>query len=55
MVENFFRVALILLEVVMIFNLLIIVHELGHFLAARTVDGGSAGPTTDGGSAATRN
>jgi regulator of sigma E protease len=35
MVENIFRVALILLEVILIFNLLIIVHELGHFLAAR--------------------
>ncbi len=29
------RVLLILLEVVVLFNLLIIVHELGHFLAAR--------------------
>src|SRR3979411_2324846 len=29
------RVALILLEVVLLFNLLIVVHELGHFLAAR--------------------
>ncbi len=29
------RVALIVLEVVVLFNLLIIVHELGHFLAAR--------------------
>src|ERR1700675_1056415 len=29
------RVALILLEVLVIFNLLIVVHEVGHFLAAR--------------------
>jgi regulator of sigma E protease len=29
------RVALILLEVLVLFNLLIVVHELGHFLAAR--------------------
>jgi regulator of sigma E protease len=29
------RVALIVLEVIVLFNLLIIVHELGHFLAAR--------------------
>src|SRR5205814_9435586 len=29
------RVALLLLEVVILFNLLIVVHELGHFLAAR--------------------
>ncbi len=29
------RAALIILEVVIIFNLLIVVHELGHFLAAR--------------------
>src|SRR5438309_6428513 len=29
------RVILILLEVLVLFNLLIIVHELGHFLAAR--------------------
>src|SRR5213079_1893435 len=29
------RVILILLEVVVLFNLLIVVHELGHFLAAR--------------------
>ena len=30
-----FNVLFILIEVVVIFNLLIIVHELGHFLAAR--------------------
>ncbi|MBV9392062.1 MAG: RIP metalloprotease RseP [Verrucomicrobia bacterium] len=35
MIFNLFRVVLIILEVVLIFNLLIIVHELGHFLAAR--------------------
>jgi regulator of sigma E protease len=35
MVLNFFRVTLVILEVLLIFNLLIIVHELGHFLAAR--------------------
>ena len=29
------RVVFILLEVVVLFNLLIVVHELGHFLAAR--------------------
>src|ERR1700724_459932 len=29
------RIALIVLEVLLLFNLLIIVHELGHFLAAR--------------------
>src|SRR5213082_3986620 len=29
------RVIFILLEVVLLFNLLIVVHELGHFLAAR--------------------
>ncbi len=32
---SFLRVALILIQVVVLFNLLIIVHELGHFLAAR--------------------
>jgi regulator of sigma E protease len=35
MILNMLRIALIILEVVLIFNLLIIVHELGHFLAAR--------------------
>jgi regulator of sigma E protease len=35
MILNILRVGLIVLEVVLIFNLLIIVHELGHFLAAR--------------------
>jgi regulator of sigma E protease len=35
MILNILRVGLIILEVVLIFNLLIIVHELGHFLAAR--------------------
>ena len=29
------RIIFILLEVVILFNLLIVVHELGHFLAAR--------------------
>ncbi len=35
MIPQFLRVTFILLEVVVLFNLLIIVHELGHFLAAR--------------------
>jgi regulator of sigma E protease len=35
MILNILRIGLIILEVVLIFNLLIIVHELGHFLAAR--------------------
>src|ERR1700736_6814171 len=35
MILNIFRVVLTIFEVVLIFNLLIIVHELGHFLAAR--------------------
>jgi regulator of sigma E protease len=35
MVYSILRVGFILLEVILIFNLLIIVHELGHFLAAR--------------------
>src|SRR6186713_589965 len=35
MILNIARVLLIILEVVVLFNLLIIVHELGHFLAAR--------------------
>src|SRR5437660_6115210 len=35
MLLNILRVIFILLEVVVLFNLLIIVHELGHFLAAR--------------------
>ncbi|MDQ6765869.1 MAG: RIP metalloprotease RseP [Verrucomicrobiota bacterium] len=35
MIPQVLRVALIVLEVVVLFNLLIIVHELGHFLAAR--------------------
>src|SRR6266850_484471 len=30
-----FRIIFILLEVIILFNLLIVVHELGHFLAAR--------------------
>ena len=34
-VLGFGKIALTLLEVVIIFNLLIVVHELGHFLAAR--------------------
>ncbi len=35
MILNILRVALTVVEVLLIFNLLIIVHELGHFLAAR--------------------
>src|SRR3981081_2337010 len=35
MILNILLIALLILEVVLIFNLLIIVHELGHFLAAR--------------------
>src|SRR6188508_968017 len=35
MIPQALRIALIVLEVVVLFNLLIIVHELGHFLAAR--------------------
>ena len=35
MLLHILRVLIILLEVVVLFNLLIIVHELGHFLAAR--------------------
>ena len=35
MIFNILRVGLIIFEVLLIFNLLIIVHELGHFLAAR--------------------
>ncbi|MFL6568412.1 MAG: RIP metalloprotease RseP [Chthoniobacterales bacterium] len=35
MISQIFRFLVILLEVVILFNLLIIVHELGHFLAAR--------------------
>jgi regulator of sigma E protease len=35
MVLHILRVGLILLEVLVLFNLLIVVHELGHFLAAR--------------------
>jgi len=35
MILQIFRFLFILLEVVVLFNLLIIVHELGHFLAAR--------------------
>src|ERR1700733_16126768 len=35
MILNIFRVILTVAEVILIFNLLIIVHELGHFLAAR--------------------
>ncbi|HEX8680071.1 MAG TPA: site-2 protease family protein, partial [Chthoniobacterales bacterium] len=35
MITQVFRFLFILLEVVVLFNLLIIVHELGHFLAAR--------------------
>lgn len=35
MIPQIIRVVFILIEVVVLFNLLIIVHELGHFLAAR--------------------
>jgi regulator of sigma E protease len=35
MFANVFRVLFIVLEVIVLFNLLIVVHELGHFLAAR--------------------
>jgi regulator of sigma E protease len=35
MILHIARIALVVLEVVVLFNLLIIVHELGHFLAAR--------------------
>lgn len=35
MILSIFRVILTIVEVLLIFNLLIIVHELGHFLAAR--------------------
>jgi len=35
MVAHVARVVFILLEVIVLFNLLIVVHELGHFLAAR--------------------
>jgi regulator of sigma E protease len=35
MILSFFRIILTIAEVLLIFNLLIIVHELGHFLAAR--------------------
>ena len=34
-IMQFLNVIFILLEVIVLFNLLIIVHELGHFLAAR--------------------
>src|SRR5207245_4377173 len=35
MLLHIIRVIFILLEVLILFNLLIVVHELGHFLAAR--------------------
>src|SRR5471030_2393469 len=35
MLSHILRVIFIVLEVVVLFNLLIVVHELGHFLAAR--------------------
>jgi regulator of sigma E protease len=35
MFSHILRIVFILLEVVLLFNLLIVVHELGHFLAAR--------------------
>src|ERR1700689_3228206 len=34
-VRNVLNVAVVCLEVVLLFNLLIVVHELGHFLAAK--------------------
>src|SRR5215207_4719334 len=34
-VLHYLSVALVVLEVLLVFNLVIIVHELGHFLAAR--------------------
>ena len=35
MIAHVARVVLIVVEVLVLFNLLIVVHELGHFLAAR--------------------
>ena len=35
MILHIGRVILVILEVLIIFNLLIVVHEIGHFLAAR--------------------
>src|ERR687886_2997198 len=35
MITHVLRVLFIVLEVIVLFNLLIIVHELGHFLAAK--------------------
>src|SRR3984893_5188589 len=35
MISHIARATLILIEVLVLFNLLIVVHELGHFLAAR--------------------
>src|SRR5437660_3678750 len=35
MILHILRVIVVLLEVLLLFNLLIVVHELGHFLAAR--------------------
>ena len=35
MLGHILRVIFIVLEVLILFNLLIVVHELGHFLAAR--------------------
>jgi len=35
MVADTFKFVLIAIEVILIFNLMILVHELGHFLAAR--------------------
>ena len=35
MIEGILKVVLVTVEVVLLFNLLILVHELGHFLAAR--------------------
>src|SRR3989441_5980999 len=35
MILHIVRVIVVLLEVLLLFNLLIVVHELGHFLAAR--------------------
>ena len=35
MIFHIGRIILVLIEVLIIFNLLIVVHEIGHFLAAR--------------------
>ena len=43
MLSHALRVIFILLEVVVLFNLLIVVHEIGHFLAARFAFGSVPG------------